>query len=337
MTTPEPRSEGLSAQHLELFIRQMAEQLSDIRKMKRLLWEHRQRVEHIREWPSTEQEMRDDWNEACSLLALTILEDTDLQIAHLEPASFPHVEAIWLSDAKRLRAYYIWEEDDTGTPEGNYLKACQEIRHALCGRASASPEDFQRVRSYLETSYLHCGKIDESKAPTVELIQRKAYRIWESTGNPDAIANWHRAKSYVRLFYENIVPAVVDEDETAITAVLKAFQYGKAPHAPYLIKNCFEAAIAIEFLNKVKVGKIIESPEAYAFGMVPVDDWPAGKEVSANGFRYAADERQILFDGVMTEQKENELLSQLTEERHQTAIRHLYQQSRLRPAWNAIL
>src|SRR5271157_4121103 len=117
---------------------------------------------------------------------------------------------------------------------------------------------------------------------------------------------------YVRLFYENIIPAVVEKDRLSVLRVLKAFQYSKAPENCWRVINCFEAALAIYFLDR----EIIESlwadseadalPDSYIHSSVPVS-WGSVEfhvpEICRDRFWF--DGQQIAFWGVMTdEQKE---------------------------------
>jgi hypothetical protein len=52
----------------------------------------------------------------------------------------------------------------------------------------------------------------------------------------------------VERFYEQIIPAVREDDAESIAAVLECFQVGEAPAYDALV-NCFEVMIALHFLD----------------------------------------------------------------------------------------
>ena len=59
----------------------------------------------------------------------------------------------------------------------------------------------------------------------------------------------------MKMFYEHIIPAVLQNDEESVLTVLKAFQFSNE-NSYNLIINCFEAALPIYFLNPGIVEKL---------------------------------------------------------------------------------
>jgi hypothetical protein len=150
------------------------------------------------------------------------------------------------------------------------------------------------------------------------LIKRNAKRIRETTGNLDNDINWFRAKLYTGMFYENIIPAVIENNEDKTVMILKAFQFSKAPENRYLIINCFETAIAIHFLDKNIIQKVLKNSEEYDYSMVPVEDWPGPEKIEVppewkEKFRYDSDDKQIIYEGIMKKEEKNKLEAKLTE------------------------
>src|SRR5271157_1312663 len=143
---------------------------------------------------------------------------------------------------------------------------------------------------------------------------------------------------YVRLFYENIIPAVVEKDRLSVLRVLKAFQYSKAPENCWWVINCFEAALAIYFLDR----RIIESlwedskgdlvPASYLDSSVPVS-WSLHEsdvpDICKGSF--TSNGRQIAFRGVMTDEQRDTLIEKLKDGSYRKDVELLYRRTRLIP------
>ena len=132
-----PHPHTISAQHMEVFLREIAERFSELRKIHSLLEIHRQRLRLVRELPSTQAEMTDDWNKAKAFLCLKILEGDDVGFTQLEPQTYAMLEEVWVEEVVQLKAYYNWEQQVEGSAEENYFKASNDIREIL-NRASCS-------------------------------------------------------------------------------------------------------------------------------------------------------------------------------------------------------
>lgn len=293
----------------------------------------------VRRYRSLQDEMDRDWHNAEVSLAAEII-DEEINFAYdIDQESYKHLENIWLKDVKEYKAYFIWKERlKKGYIEKNkkddYLNACKVIRQKLVdGNIKVPLSYFYEVKDYLETRYLTNKKIDPEKAR--ELIEKKADRIWQTTnGRFDKEINWHLAEAYVRMLYENIIPAVIEKDECKTLMVLRAFQYNKAPENRYLIINCFETAIAICFLDQDIIQNLWKSKrDLCGFSMVLVKDWPEDidSSICEERFRFDSKEQQIICEGEMTEEEKNSLIDQLSRDDHKKAVAALFYQSRLDP------
>ena len=330
-----------SDRHLRLLVKQVSEKLSLIRRIKRISQEHERLLERVREVPSNEDEMQKDWRDACAFVGLAVIDGT-IPFTDVTPVSFPVLEEIWLSSVNKARAYILWEQGGMGGEENDYFTAAQEIRNRFFDDPAASLDSFKPVQDYIQENYLsETGLLDEAKScVSMRLIAYKAQRLHNRTGEKNCDLNWHRAKLYVRMFYENIVPAVVKGDLPATLAILKAFQFSKSPHSRYLIINAFEAAIAVTFLDKAAIQTILDDPESYDFSLEPVEDWPTDFVVPADcdrRFRYDAAEKQLEFEGVMSDLQRDALLECVKSQDHKNAINAIYQQTHLQPYRDMIL
>ncbi len=247
-------------------------------------------------------------------------------------------------------AYFAWIEQKRGlflNHEKDFFDACDHIRQELLvnEEMKSSLSDFNEVETYIKTHYLGSdGKLRTpiEKAPDLQkLIEVKAKRIHETTGSTDANKNWLQAETYTKMFYENIIPAVVKNDREKVLRVLKAFQYSKMNR--FIIINCFETASAIYFLNPETIRSLWNEsanktvPESTVESMVNVDSWPQVFTVSEPcKKRFWFDKGKIGFNGVMLDIEKKALLKALRKvefgkpkREHVEAIEKLYDQSRL--------
>ena len=331
-------SQARPAEFCWSYVQFHAERFGIFRRMHALDREFWDRIERSGEYPSSEEERIEDWLDACAFLSLKIMEGKEFTLGQLEPAAYRLLEDAWLKTIKQLKAYYIWRANPSGNSEDDYFQASQDIRAWLRERPRVSLEHFEPVKKYLQECYLldaDTGRLDVLKPGTDHLISRKAQRIWDTTRLTDDEANWFRAKTYVSMFYANIVAAVVRDDYEGTRMVLKALEFSKSPTNRYLIINGFETAIVIDFLNKDVVRDILETPRLYTFSMEPVDDWPYGDRIS--GLRYDRDAKQLIYEGVMSDAEKQELLIPIREQRFRLAVERLYQQSQLGPFKDMIL
>jgi hypothetical protein len=330
---------GRSNQHLDYLVKHVAEWFSELRRIRKLLWEHEQRLGSLHEVHSSDHEMRGDWKNACAFVALKVIEGAELDLTQLDPSSYRILEEVWLKRVKQLKAYYIWERSDQGGNEANYHLASQIIRQLFLERPRSSRQDFEPVRQYIQERYLKNGSsavLDDDKPAAMMMITAKAERIHRSTGEYNPDTNWLRARLYASLFYENIIGAVDRDDRSKIISILKAFQFSKSPRNKYWIINAFEAAIAIQFLNKEILKELFDRFEMYNFSMEPVEAWPGGMRDSDSLF-YDAGQKQLIYLGQMSDERKQEILLPLTRSDHRQAVENLYEQSRVGPLEETIL
>lgn len=308
---------------------------------------------------SSEGEKAWDWHQAQVLLVSDILDGFPNFAGRIAPESYWRLEDVWLKAVKLIRAYFVWEIEgktlfDLPRERENYDRACEHIRQMLVDdHIKAQVNEFGAAKAYLENRYLTDGRVlhegsDEKSISAKKLIGTKAYRIKERRKEVESdyvespennVANWLRAETYVRLFYENIIPAVVKRDRISVLRVLKAFQYSKAPENCWWVINCFETALAIYFLDRKIINSLWEDsktdtvPTSYLDSSVSVS-WPSQKffnvpAICQDSFRF--DGAQIAFRGVMTDEQKEALIKELNDKSYRKDIESLYRQSRLIP------
>jgi hypothetical protein len=245
-----PTLEVFTEEALNKWHEDTAYDLSQSRRLRQALNEPlAKRLERLP--PSLYQEYEMDGVSARLLFACRIFDkDIDFARQNLD-ALFSCLEGIWLTDVQRFKAYFIWEDNGDGWDplhaENYYAAACQQITQRLHSRAKASKNDFTSIRQYLKKRYLtDDGKIDTIKNQQAKnLVERKAVRPG---------MNWSDAETYVKGFYENIIPAVVNVDlqaEEAQERAWNALQLLQSDKA--VMANCLEIAVSIYFLQAPEV------------------------------------------------------------------------------------
>lgn len=221
--------------------------------------------EILAETPSTPEDYERDAHTAKIYFGCDVLDGKFDFVRDFSVDSYPLLEGdCWLKEVKEMKAYLYWRarSDLWGEKAAteNYLRACLDIRDRTIDPAvKASQTAFEPVGSYLQTGYLrratdNAWELDPAK--TENLIAVKARRVWEITGRTNRTENWLEAESFVREFYSSILPAVTKEDDAALAKIVELLQLGNTAKALDLA-NCFEAAIAIHFLNASKVRNIL--------------------------------------------------------------------------------
>lgn len=207
--------------------------------------------------PSSRMEMVQDWRNAEVDLVIEIL-DGNINFAHnISEQSYSMVENLWIDEVKQAKAKRLLDQLSRKLPEDSqacYFQVCEVYRQSLKGGdIKESPAYFKNARAYLERRYLVSVEnfgIDSTNDGIKHLIIKKAERICQVTGGvSNHMECWHHAKMYVEMFYQNIVAAIVNQSMDATLAVLTAFEYSKRPEHRFKIINCFEAALAIYFLQ----------------------------------------------------------------------------------------
>jgi hypothetical protein len=290
----------------------------------------------------------ENWHSAEVLFAYEVLVGKTNFASRIGEKSFYHLQRVWLKDVKVLMAYYRWVGKKTVFTDHDvdYFQACNDIRELLVNRdIKAGASEFDKVQAFLESRYLDEDQklIDSSKDPTVyDLINQKANRIYATSRSPDTELNWISAEVYVKMFYENIIPAVVHKDVERTLRVLKAFQYSKTNK--FMVIDCFEAILAIYYLDiEVIEGlwksslQIKDQDDSILESRVAYKNWPADfrkKNDEKCKTRFWYTETEIGFKGVMSA-IERDCLARIIEEHYssqksemQSAINLLFSKSR---------
>ena len=234
--------------------------------------------------PSTAEQQNIDWQNANIYLANEVLEGRFNFISLKDNKFYELLSTIWLDEVRQLKAYFLWHNQhskktdsrlenllhlqavqwDAEEAYSNYIKACERINNILLNNSFKTNEKrFKKVRNYLEHHYLSKGKLDIDKPDTYKLISDKAYRIWELSGKQlDQNTNWQLAEKYVRMFYDNIIPIVTEDQSkdkfkvmihsliSQISDLRSVFQEHNLSNGLYQLINCFEAALAIYFIKR---------------------------------------------------------------------------------------
>ncbi len=292
--------------------------------------------------PSSSNEMRHDWENACDLLTLQIAEGT-IPFTLISSNAYYIMEGSWWKMVKQASAYLRWKVDCSQSEAQHYDNASRALRQRLfADQETGSLDVFEKVKSYITQKYLDDnGKVaDATKCEAHALIESKAKKISETTGENRSLLNWFRAKVYVSMFYENIIGAVINKDVCKTAMVLRAFEFSKSQKNRYIIINGFEALVAIYFLDKDIVKSILKDTTAFDFSCVAVEAWPAHimpQCICAGSFEYNADQSQVTYLGSMTEEERDALIEILIREDHKSAVTHLYDQSHLYPYEDMVL
>jgi hypothetical protein len=288
---------------------------------------------------STDEEMRHDWDNACDIITLQIAEGI-IDFPLIGTDSYYFLEGTWWKMVKQASAYLRWKADSAKTEAQYYDDASRSLRQRLFkDQKSGTFEEFEKVKNYITKKYLdEDGRFSDSiKRDAHALLANKAKKISETTGEERSVLNWHRAKVYASMYYENIIGAVIGQEKEKkekTVKVLRAFEFSKSPKNRYLIISGFEAIVAIYFLDKQLIKSILQDSDIYDFNCVPVDSWPENlvlPKICEGKFRYEADQSQITYLGIMTDEERDALLEIVTQDDHKRAIVYLYDQSHLTP------
>jgi len=204
--------------------------------------------------PSTLPQMECDWHNAIVHICSDILNQEIHFTRVIELGSIIELERISLGEVKTLNAYYIWTEK-TGKKVGTIAEAQEDLLEASAGlneKLLASPFNKKELKAGFDfvEDYL---KKNQSTMAQNKLSQIQTMRKLRS--GEEAIVN-----KYVKEFYGNIIPAVKKASsgirEKHTERVFLAIRSAVIDDLASDIVNCFEAALAIYFLDKRIVNKI---------------------------------------------------------------------------------
>ncbi|MGA2402539.1 MAG: hypothetical protein ABSG91_12675 [Syntrophobacteraceae bacterium] len=342
MAQSETPQQTISDELFHFLISNAAHTMSVVRKYKELLGD----PASLDKYPDSPEDREADWHNGCAFLALKVLNGT-IFIHEIDPLSYRHFKQVWLRKIKEVIAYLIWLERQIrhkqGDSESDYFKACEHLRDVLLHSNKLTRHDFKETKDYLERNYLTTDwKLDESKIETKELIGTKACRIWQITGRDDETSNWLHARIYTKMFYENIIPAVIEDDPEKTLSVLKAFQFSEAPENRFRIINCFELLLAVYFLNPSIIRAIWDRSNDHPFpqfatAVEEVSSWPNQFDIPGNceGLfdvvlsKSIKEKTALRFTGAMSESQRDALTKKLRQEEHKGTIKRLFERSRV--------
>lgn len=209
-----------------------------------------------------------DWHFSEVYLASEFLDGTLNFARQIDASSYWRLENIWMDEVIRLKAYHTWERlgkrwgGDAG--RSDYYEESERYHQLLANPViKATATYFQPLREYISSHYLHEGKLNLRSSRVKTLINRKFKRIRQSVnvGTDEEVR--HHVVKYVTAFYENVIPAVEErsdsEKKSNIRATLSSFATSQAHPCLCSVIDCFEAAIAIYFIDASVVRSLWKS------------------------------------------------------------------------------
>jgi hypothetical protein len=258
----------LSDQEISRFIHEQAYKVSEERKLKRL--NYLIDIVHQKDFfaiikddpakiinivdPEDEEKVINDWHVGKMRFVSDVLEGNINFALRIPPESYPQLEREWLEDFKKHKAYSIWEARDRGfdldSGLSNYHAACKWIVGQLTDRDRKMPkESFANVQEYIQGQILTAGILDISKRHAHELVTTKARRLHYLRKDNSPNENWLLAEKQAKLYYENIIPAVIQGDQESIRQIADAIEPAKIDLTFYQLVNCFEITLVAYFVN----------------------------------------------------------------------------------------
>lgn len=179
---------------------------------------------------------------------------------------FDQLRDAWLDEVVELDAYLIWRttkrvfQISETERRADYLTSRGIFERRLREAKRAEFSTKMKLREYLVARYLdeNSLRLAQEKTPSNmkrihidALTENKAKRIYALTARADADNNWYDALKYVRMFYENVVPALTEKDPAAKKALVDTFTMRDGNFYYSAIANCFEAAVLMYFIGDV--------------------------------------------------------------------------------------
>lgn len=179
---------------------------------------------------------------------------------------FDQLRDAWLDEVVELDAYLIWRttkrvfQISETERRADYLTSRGIFERRLREAKRAEFSTKMKLREYLVARYLDENSLKLAQERTLSnmkrihidaLTENKAKRIYALTARADADNNWYDALKYVRMFYENIVPALTEKDPAAKKALVDTFTMRDGNFYYSAIANCFEAAVLMYFIGDV--------------------------------------------------------------------------------------
>jgi hypothetical protein len=260
-------------------------------------------------------------------------------------------ENIWLTQIKELIAHFNWinhrQNDDIrySKHKEDYESACNTLRAMLVDASRKVDKSFFLVetKAYIENRYLTDGQFDDKKYEAHELLNRKSAHICERLVNKndnDDIENWLDAKAYIKLYYENIIPAIVEKREESILSIIKAFQFTTIVKDKLHIIDVFEVILAIYYLDAAIISKLWEEGEKERFETSysaircftkanhPPSWLEKGRSMGLDLY-FSEKEKKVWFRGIMFEQQRLFLDEFCKSDDEKVLLKKIYKDSRL--------
>lgn len=243
-------------------------------EIKNLLNHQAALIAYAREQQKPNDRADENWHIAEIYFASEVLDGRINFASRIASESYIRLENIWLKDVKLLQAYYRSikrGKTNNSFHIEDYFEVCKHIREELLTGSiiKGHSNEFTEAEDYLQKHYVEKINnkyqlkpiIRDSENKLYNLINYKAKRISEvdTTENRTDKDDWYNAETYVKMFYENIIPAVLEKNEEKTLRVLKSFQYSKTNR--FFMINCFETALAIYFLDTKVIKKLWEKAE----------------------------------------------------------------------------
>lgn len=296
--------------------------------------------------PSIKEDEIMDWRFAEAMFVSEVLDGRINFVKRIGKNGYLRMEKEWFKYVKCIHSYYKWEkrewELNSDSREKDYFEACEHFRGLLINqKIKASKIEFKGIAKYIAKKYLtEKGRLNKTSESVQIATGVKADRIAGTIRRYSDKKNWLLAEEYCEMYYENIIPAVMEKNETIkrekILTILKAFQYSKNPKKRLLIINCFEVAIAIYFLDSEIIKSLWEESEqrqppsdsSFESTIESNDDTYKFKPTALKK-RFFIKNKTITFIGLMTEKQKHSLLKNCENENYREVIMKLFTKSRL--------
>lgn len=290
-------------------------------------------------------ERTEDWHIAEVMFAKEVIEGALTLHENISSTSYPRLQKIWLNDIKKIIAYFIWVSNgrniNPSSHDIDYQNACDRVRAMLVEvNRKANLSSFLEVKAFIENRYLTNGILDKSKPDVIEATNRKAARIesllFQQNRNTHELDNWYDATAYMKLFFENIIPAVIERNEESVLSVLKSFQFANTTTEKLHVVDAFEVSVAISFLDANMIKDIWQQhdndhdPYSAISSYVDCAHEPKWlKTLTDNEIDVHYKDSQIWLRGIITGLQSEKCLREILSENDRLIFRSLFNESRI--------
>lgn len=217
---------------------------------------------NVEEMTSSDQQRTTDWVLAETFFCLDILKG-DLDFCNcISEDLLDILSRVWLHDVLRLHAYMLWKTQkkepfqiNEAARQQDFYDACSSFRARIASKDSKchSMEVRLIISDYIARKYLNleeykAGRYVLDRVKSNVVIKRRAQRSFDISQNHDMNRNYFHAEEYVRTFFENIIPSMLEDGETAARSralIYETFEKSDGPNYYSSIATCLEGAILI--------------------------------------------------------------------------------------------